>query len=100
MVTIAAGAAACATTAAPPVVSPAPAAPASAPTSAPANPTVDALLAVIQARHGDRLSAAQVAGLRKTVGEIAGMAATLRATRLPNDAEPSGGLIGNPGRVA
>ena len=46
------------------------------------------LFALIRARYAARLDAAQLEELRKTVDGLVRDVATLRATRIPDDAEP------------
>jgi len=84
-----------------PATAPAPAsAPASAPATQPSDPVADALFELLRARHADKLGPADLAALRKQTVEIVKASTALRGVRLPNDAEPHGGIIANPGRVS
>jgi hypothetical protein len=50
---------------------------------------VEILFALIQARYGGRLEAAQLADVRAIVASIARDVAALRAAPIPDDAEPA-----------
>jgi hypothetical protein len=83
---------------APPAVAASDGAAASQPS--PETPVTAAYIALLQALHGEHLSADELAKLRKPIGQIAEASAKLRAFPLPNSAEPHGGSIGNPSGAA
>jgi hypothetical protein len=52
-------------------------------------PEAEILFALIRHRYGDRLDAAQLEDLRKTVEGLMRDLAALRAAEIPDDAEPA-----------
>jgi hypothetical protein len=55
----------------------------------PPSPEAEILFALVRHRYADRLDAAQIEDLRKTVEGIARDLAALRAVEMPEDAEPA-----------
>jgi hypothetical protein len=55
---------------------------------APADEEIDLLMALVRQRYGDRLTAAELEGVRGGLASIVKLARALRAVRLGNGEEP------------